>query len=129
MLTNTKLHLVGPLGFSVAAKDLRRAGLDYWAQLEVAIYKDWQEFWGGHCHRSVWCITTKGKTRHSEVSWPREAMMIFGRETGGLPAAVMALGEQVRLPMAPQQRSLNLSNAVAVCVYEYLRQWDYPGLA
>ena len=70
----------------------------------------------------------QGKVRHVDVRWPRDAMMVFGRETAGLPPEIMALGQSVRLPMAPGFRSLNLSNAVAVAVYEYLRQWDFPGL-
>lgn len=128
LLTKANLHLVGPLGFSINDRTLKRAGLDYWRQLEVNVYEDWQEFWQCHRRRRIWCITTKGRLRHVDVRWPQEAMMVFGRETGGLAGEVMALGEQVRLPMAPGLRSLNLSNAVAICVYEYLRQWDFPNM-
>ncbi len=128
LLTGSRLHLVGPLGFSLADKELKRAGLDYWPQLDVAVYGDWPEFWARHCGRQIYCLTTKGSRRHTQVSWPRQSMLVFGRETGGLSPEIMALGEKVRLPMAPGCRSLNLSNAVAICVYEYLRQWDFPGL-
>lgn len=128
LVTKSKLHLVGPLGFSVTDSAVKRAGLDYWAKLDVCIYKDWDEFWRQHRQRKLWCMTTKGGLRHVDVAWPREAMMVFGRETAGLPRDIMALGPHVRLPMDPQHRSLNLSNAVAVSIYEYLRQWEFPGL-
>lgn len=128
LVTGSRLHLVGPLGFSVADKELKRAGLDYWAELEVSIYKDWQEFWQQRGPRQIWCLTTKGHKCYADIPWPRDSMFVFGRETGGLSPEIMALGENVRLPMAPGYRSLNLSNAVAICVYEYLRQWDFPGL-
>lgn len=128
LVTKSRLHLVGPLGFSVSDSAVKRAGLDYWPKLKVSIYKDWDEFWNLHRQRKLWCMTTKGQHRHVDVAWPREAMMVFGRETAGLPQEIMALGENVRLPMDPQYRSLNLGNAVAVSIYEYLRQWDFPGL-
>jgi len=128
VVTRSRLHLVGPLGFSVTDAAVKRAGLDYWPLLDVTVYKDWDEFWSRHCRRRIWCFSTRGKVRHVDVRWPRDAMMVFGRETAGLPPEIMALGQSVRLPMAPGFRSLNLSNAVAVAVYEYLRQWDFPGL-
>lgn len=128
LVTQSRLHLVGPLGFSLSNAALRRAGLDYWTKLDVKTYRDWHEFWLQQRRPKVWCITTKGLQIHVDVRWPRETMMIFGRETGGLSQEIMALGENVRLPMAPGYRSLNLSNAVAICVYEYLRQWGFPDL-
>ena len=128
IITGSRLHLGGPLGFSVTSTALKRAGLDYWPHLDVAIYTNWEEFWSKHRDRTVWCMTTKGTRRHTEVPWPRETMMLFGRETAGLPPEVLALGENVRLPMRPGFRSFNLSNAVAVAIFEYLRQWDFPGL-
>lgn len=128
IVTKSRLHLVGPLGFSVTGTAVKRAGLDYWPKLDVTIYKDWDEFWTQHRNRQVWCMTTKGSLRHVDVPWPRDTMMLFGRETAGLPGEIMALGRNVRLPMDPEYRSLNLSNAVAVAIYEYLRQWDYPHL-
>lgn len=128
IVTGSRLHLVGPLGFSVTDTAVKRAGLDYWPNLDVTIYKDWDEFWSKHSHRQVWCMTTKGNKRHVDVEWPRESMMLFGRETAGLSPEILALGENVRLPMDPRYRSFNLSNAVAVSIFEYLRQWDFPGL-
>jgi len=128
VVTNTRLHLVGPLGFSVSDAAVKRAGLDYWPKLDVSIYKNWEEFWMQHRHRKIWCLTTKGSKRHVDVRWPRDAMMLFGRETAGLPPEILALGENIRLPMAPDYRSFNLSNTVAVSIFEYLRQWDFPGL-
>jgi len=126
--TGTRLHLVGPLGFSVTDTALKRAGLDYWRDLDVTIYPDWAEFWAQHGPREIWCLTTKGRTSLHQVRWPKDTMVLFGRETAGLPPGILALGENVRLPMHPKYRSLNLSNAVAVTIYDYLRQWDYPGL-
>ena len=126
--TGSRLHLVGPLGFSVTDTAVKRAGLDYWPKLDVTIYGDWTEFWAKHEHRTIWCFSTKGTKRHVDVQWPRDSMMLFGRETAGLPQEVLALGETVRLPMRKEYRSFNLSNSVAVAMFEYLRQWDFPGL-
>lgn len=126
--TGSRLHLVGPLGFSVSDTAVKRAGLDYWPHLDVTIYKNWAEFWARHSGRQIWCMTTKGSKKHTEVVWPKDAMMLFGRETAGLPPEILALGENVRLPMRPEYRSLNLSNAVAVAVYEYYRQREFPDL-
>lgn len=128
VVTGTRLHLVGPLGFSVSDSALKRAGLDYWPNLDVTIYANWEEFWAKHSHREIWCMTTKAGKTLAEVRWPRDTMLLFGRETAGLPTDILALGENVRLPMRPGYRSLNLSNSVAVSIYEYLRQWDYSGL-
>jgi len=128
VITGCQLHLVGPLGFSVSDTALKRAGLDYWPDLDVNIYTGWDEFWSQHQHRQIWCMTTKGTRRHVDVAWPRETMMLFGRETAGLPPEIRALGENIRLPMGPKYRSYNLSNSVAVAIFEYLRQWDFPGL-
>ncbi len=116
------------MGFSVSDTALKRAGLDYWPDLDVSIYTGWDEFWSQHQHRQIWCMTTKGTRRHVDVAWPRDTMMLFGRETAGLPSEIRALGENIRLPMGPKYRSYNLSNSVAVAIFEYLRQWDFPGL-
>lgn len=126
--TGARLHLVGPLGFSISDAALKRAGLDYWPDLDVTVYTDWADFWSIHGHREVWCMTTKGRKTIAEIKWPRDAMLLFGRETAGLPPEILALGENVRLPMRPEYRSLNLSNTVAISIYEYMRQWDYPGM-
>mgnify|MGYP000862271648 FL=1 len=128
IITRSRLHLVGPLGFSVTDAAVKRAGLDYWPKLDVTIYKDWAEFWSRHHHRRVWCLTTKGNKRHVDVQWPRETMLLFSRETAGLPPEIMAMGENVRLPMGKGYRSYNLANSVAISIFEYLRQWDFPGL-
>ncbi|MGI6363215.1 MAG: tRNA (cytidine(34)-2'-O)-methyltransferase [Bacillota bacterium] len=128
VITGCRLHLVGPLGFSVTDTALKRAGLDYWPNLDVTIYECWEEFWQQHRHRQVWCMTTKGKKRHVDVAWPREAMLLFGQETRGLDPEILALGENIRLPMGRGYRSYNLANAVAIAIFEYLRQWDFPGM-
>lgn len=128
VITGCRLHLVGPLGFSVSDSALKRAGLDYWPHLDVSIYEDWNEFWTQHGHRQIWCMTTKGNKRHVDVAWPREAMLLFGRETKGLDPEILALGENIRLPMGKDYRSYNLANAVAIAIFEYLRQWDFPGM-
>mgnify|MGYP002085140420 FL=1 len=128
VITGCRLHLVGPLGFLVTDTALKRAGLDYWPNLDVSIYQGWEEFWKQHGHRQMWCMTTKGKKRHVDVAWPRESMLLFGRETAGLDPEIMALGENIRLPMGKGYRSYNLANSVAISIFEYLRQWDFPGL-
>jgi len=116
------------LGFSVSDTAVKRAGLDYWPNLDVTIYTDWDEFWLKGKHREIWCMTTKGTRRHVDIQWPQDAMILFGRETAGLPPEILALGENVRLPMRQGYRSFNLSNSVAVTIFEYLRQWNFPGL-
>ncbi len=129
--TGARLHLVGPMGFALDDKKMKRAGLDYWNLLDITVYENWDEF----CAKNdgpLYCFSTKAAHIHSEMTYPDGAYLVFGRETKGLPEDLILqnLDRAVRLPMLNDDaaRSLNLSNAVAVGVYEVLRQWGYPSL-
>ncbi len=129
--TGARLHLVGPMGFHITDKQVRRAGLDYWDKLDITYYGSTEEFFEKNKDGKFFYFTTKAEQTHSEVSYPNNAYLIFGKETKGLPEELLKENHDscVRLPMRGIIRSLNLSNAVAVGVYEVLRQWDYPELS
>ncbi len=128
-VTGSKLHLVRPLGFEVSDKYLKRAGLDYWQYLDIAYYDSIEElmdkFYNGS---NFWFFSTKSKHIHSDVRYKDGDFLVFGKETKGLPEPLLEkhYSECVRLPMMGELRSLNLSNAVCVGVYEGLRQLGYP---
>ena len=129
--TGARLHLVGPMGFALDDKKMKRAGLDYWNLLDITVYENWDEF----CAKNdgpLFCFSTKAAHIHSDMTYPDGAYLVFGRETKGLPEDLILknIDRAVRLPMLDDDaaRSLNLSNAVAVGVYEVLRQWSYPSL-
>ncbi len=127
--TGARLHLVGPMGFKIDNKKLKRAGLDYWHFLDISYYDNLDEFFQKN-KGEYYYFTTKGRKTHSEVSYPDNIYLLFGKETKGLPEELLIKEPQncVRIPMANEIRSLNLSNSVAIAVYEVLRQWDYPEL-
>ena len=127
--TGARLHLVGPMGFTIDDRKLKRAGLDYWHFLDITYYDSISDFFEKN-KGEFFFFTTKGRKAHSEVSYPDNCYLIFGKETKGLPEELLIqYPEQcVRIPMAGEIRSLNLSNSVAIGVYEVLRQWDYPAL-
>lgn len=127
--TGARLHLVGPLGFSVSDRQLKRAGLDYWKYLDVTYYQDIEEFFAKN-NGDFYYFTTKGRQVHSAVSYPDHCYLLFGRETKGLPEELLIKNPErcVRIPMAGGIRSLNLANSVSIGVYEVLRQWNYPAL-
>ncbi len=129
--TGARLHLVGPMGFHITDKQVRRAGLDYWDKLDITYYDSTEEFFEKNKDGKFFYFTTKAEQTHSEVSYPNNAYLVFGKETKGLPEELLKENHDscVRLPMRGIIRSLNLSNAVAVGVYEVLRQWDYPELS
>ena len=128
--TGARLHLVEPLGFTLEDRLLKRAGLDYWPYLDVTLHKSLPAFLEAARGEELYFFTTKGRVLYSGLSYPDNAWLVFGREDRGLPEALLAAHPDrcVRLPMAPGLRSLNLSNTVAVGVYEVLRQWDFPQL-
>jgi tRNA (cytidine/uridine-2'-O-)-methyltransferase len=128
-VTGARLHLVGPLGFKIDDAKLKRAGLDYWHLLDISYYENLDEFLrkaDGTC----FYFETKSPRPHSDVIYPENVYIVFGREDKGLPDNLLRenLSTCVRIPMKDNVRSLNLSNCVAVGVYEVLRQWNYPGL-
>lgn len=127
--TGARLHLVGPMGFRIEDKKLKRAGLDYWEHLDITHYASSEEFFAKN-PGPFFFFTTKARNCFSEVTYPDGSYLLFGREDAGLPEELLVQnGEHcVRLPMSGGIRSLNLSNTVAVGVYEVLRQWGYPSL-
>lgn len=127
--TGARLHLVGPLGFAIEDKKLKRAGLDYWHYLDITHYPSLDDFFS-RTPGPWYYFTTKAPHVHSCVSYCEGAYLLFGREDAGLPEALLAQNPErcVRIPMLPGLRSLNLSNSAAVAAYEALRQWDYPAL-
>ena len=131
--TGARLHLVGPLGFSIDDKKLKRAGLDYWSLLDISHYADLPDFFQKNplaAPPRSFFFSTKARSPHSAVAYPDGSYLFFGKETAGLPEALLRRHPDscVRIPMISDARSLNLSNSVAVGVYEVLRQWGYPAL-
>lgn len=129
-VTGARLHLVRPLGFEVTDKNLKRAGLDYWNELDITYYDNLEDFFRKNSG-NFYYFTTKGKNTYSDVSFPDDCYLVFGREDAGLPESLLVKNPDscLRIPMRPRLRSLNLSNSVAIAVYEALRQWDFPDLA
>jgi tRNA (cytidine/uridine-2'-O-)-methyltransferase len=129
-VTGARLHLVGPLGFSISDKMLKRAGLDYWSMLDISYYDDLDHFFSANSG-SFYFFSTKGRLRYTDIKYPDDCYLFFGRETKGLPEKLLFDHplSTVRIPMIDSARSLNLSNSVAIGVYEVLRQWDFPELS
>jgi tRNA (cytidine/uridine-2'-O-)-methyltransferase len=128
--TGCRLHLVKPLGFSLEDKQLQRAGLDYHEYATVKTHENWDECLRQFSGRRVFALTTKGSMRYSEVAFQRDDVFVFGPETRGLPVEVLAQFDEsrrIRLPMRAESRSLNLSNSVAVVVFEAWRQTGFEG--
>ncbi len=128
--TGARLHLVGPMGFKADDRKLKRAGLDYWEHLDITYYKDLDDFLQRNPQGPFFYFSTKARHVYSDVSYPDGCFLLFGAETTGLPEELLLRNPDscVRLPMMQGLRSLNLSNTVAVAVYEVLRQWDFPAL-
>lgn len=128
--TGASLHLIRPLGFEIDDKKLKRAGLDYWDKLDITYYDGLDDFFARHPDTKVYCFTTKAPRKYTDVAYPEEVFLMFGKETAGLPEEFLRTRRDtaVRLPMRDGLRSLNLSNTVAVAVYEVLRQYNFEGL-
>ncbi|MDR3091969.1 MAG: tRNA (cytidine(34)-2'-O)-methyltransferase [Clostridiales bacterium] len=124
------LHLIKPLGFSLEDKYIRRSGLDYWPDLSLKIYEDYADFLGKNPGARVFMATTKAPAAYTDAEYKEEDFLMFGRESEGIPEEILRgnTGLCVRVPMAAGRRSLNLSNAVAVVLYEALRQQGFKGL-
>lgn len=127
--TGARLHLVGPLGFKIDDKKLKRAGLDYWHLLDISYYDGLPDFFARN-NGSYYFFTTKAQQVYSDVKYDDGCYLFFGKETKGLPEELIIehRDRAVRLPMVGEARSLNLSNTVAVATYEALRQWGFPNL-
>ena len=128
--TGTSLHLIEPLGFRLNEKELQRAGMDYWDRLDVTRYMDFNDFKEKHPGAKIWMATTKAKRSYTEVSFGTDDFIMFGKESAGIPEEILVENEEncIRIPMGNDIRSLNLSNSVAIVLYEALRQNDFMGL-
>ena len=128
--TGARLHLIRPLGFDISEKAVRRAGLDYWHLVQVFDYENLEEFFSKNDVRQMWCLSTKAPRSYAEARFEDGCYLFFGKETKGLPESFLEEHRQqcIRLPMRQEARSLNLSNSVAITVYEALRQLDFAGL-
>ncbi len=131
VMTGSALHLVGKLGFSLEDRYLRRAGLDYWSKLELHLHRDFEELFQLYRGNNFYFFTTSSKRLYTEVAYTGEDILVFGSETCGLPVSIKHDWQEylLRIPMSRQiPRSLNLSNSVAVVLYEALRQQGFPGM-
>ena len=128
--TGAHLHLIRPLGFSLDEKYLRRAGLDYWKDLNVTVYEDYQDFLTKNPEARIWYATTKARQVYTDAVFSDGDFLMFGKESAGIPEEILVEDPErcIRIPMVKDNRSLNLSNAVAVVLYEALRQQEFPGL-
>lgn len=122
--TGTRLHLIEPLGFSLSEKALKRAGMDYWSELDVRRYLNYEDFLEKNPGAKIYMATTKGKKLYSDVAYEPDCYLMFGKESAGIPEEILVEHRQecVRIPMIGETRSLNLSNSVAIVLYEALRQ-------
>lgn len=128
--TNTPLHLIRPLGFSLDDKYLKRAGMDYWKSLNLREYDSFEEFTRQHPNAAIYMATTKARKNYAEVRYDPGGFLMFGKESAGIPEELLLRYKEtaVRIPMLGEIRSLNLASAVAVMLYEALRQQGFPGL-
>lgn len=128
--TGAKLHLIKPLGFDISDKAVKRAGLDYWDKLDLIMYESWEEFMAKNPAARLWFASTKSPQSYAAVAYSADDYLVFGRETYGLPEPLLQANYDhcIRIPMRHDLRSLNLSNSVAIVLYEALRQQDFAGL-
>ena len=127
--TGSVLHLIGPLGFSLDEKHLRRAGMDYWKELDVRVYSSYEDFLAKNPGAKIYYATTKGHHTYTEVNFEPDCYIMFGKESAGIPEEILIdhPDTAIRIPMIGDMRSLNLSNSAAIVVYEALRQNNFPG--
>jgi tRNA (cytidine/uridine-2'-O-)-methyltransferase len=128
--TGCQLHLIEPLGFKLDEKSVNRAGLDYAEAQNLNLYKDWQDFLTKQQPKRIFALSTKGTRHHSDTQFQAGDYLLFGPETRGLPASIresLPQDQVLRIPMVPDSRSMNLSNSVAVMVFEAWRQLNYQG--
>lgn len=128
--SGAKLHLIEPLGFRLDEKSLKRAGMDYWKELDVSIYIDYQDFLDKNPGARVYMATTKATRAYTDVSYEPDAYLMFGKESAGIPEEILVEHEAdcIRIPMVGETRSLNLGNSAAIILYEALRQNGFPGM-
>ena len=128
--TGSRLHLIEPLGFDISEKAVRRAGMDYWKDLDLHVYKNYEEFLEKNPDAVIYMATTKAKHVYSDVTYPKDCYIMFGKESAGIPEELLMENREncIRIPMLEDIRSLNLSNSVAIVLYEALRQGDFKGM-
>lgn len=128
--TGTSLHLIKPLGFDISDKAVRRAGMDYWKELDLHVYENFEEFVDRNPGAKIYMATTKAKKAYTEVEYTENDFIMFGKESAGIPEEILVKYEEtsVRIPMIGEIRSLNLSNSVSIILYEALRQQDFEGM-
>jgi tRNA (cytidine/uridine-2'-O-)-methyltransferase len=128
--TGTSLHLIEPLGFRLDEKSIKRAGMDYWEHLNVSRYMNFDEFRQKNPQAKIWMATTKAKHSYTDVRFGADDFIMFGKESAGIPEEILVEHEEtcIRIPMLPDIRSLNLSNSVAIVLYEALRQQNFESM-
>lgn len=128
--TNTRLHLIEPLGFRLDEKSLRRAGMDYWKDLDVTTYIDYQDFMEKNPEAKIYMATTKAPNVYTQVQYEPDCFLMFGKESGGIPEEILVKHKEnsIRIPMVGDIRSLNLGNSAAIVLYEALRQNGFAGM-
>lgn len=128
--TGSRLHLIEPLGFHLTERNLKRAGMDYWPQLDVSRYSSYGDFLERNPDASIYYATTKGRILYTDVSYEPDCFLMFGKESAGIPEEILMEHPDrcVRIPMLDETRSLNLSNSAAIVLYEALRQNGFTGL-
>lgn len=128
--TGTSLHLIKPLGFDISDKAVRRAGMDYWKELDLHVYENFEEFVEKNPEARIYMATTKARKAYTEVEYKGNDFIMFGKESAGIPEEILVKyeGTSVRIPMIGEIRSLNLSNSVSIILYEALRQQDFEGM-
>ena len=129
-VTGARLHIIKPIGFEISDRTLKRAGLDYWDKLDVTYYENYEDFLDKNPDASLYFFSAHGKNSYADIIYPSNAFLVFGRESVGLPKELVEANfdTSVRIPMRKTLRCLNLSNSVAIAVYEVLRQNDFSGL-
>ncbi len=128
--TDTCLHLIEPLGFRLNEKAIRRAGLDYWADLNVKTYTSYRDFLEKNPGAKIYMATTKAKKMYTDVHYEEDCYIMFGKESAGIPEEILVENPDncIRIPMVGDMRSLNIGNSVAIILYEALRQNDFSGM-
>ena len=128
-VTGARLHIIRPIGFEISDRTLKRAGLDYWDKLTVFYYDSYEDFLAKNCGAELFFFSARAKKNYAEVSYPDNAYFVFGKESVGLPEELISANEKrcLRIPMLEGVRCLNLSNSVAIAVYEFFRQGDFCG--
>ena len=124
------MHLIEPLGFIINDKNLKRAGMDYWENLDVTIYDSYNDFLEQNPNAKMWYATTKAPKRYTDVEFGTDDFIMFGKESAGIPEEILVDNKEgcIRIPMNPDIRSLNLANSVSIVLYEALRQNDFAGM-